>query len=246
MIKAIILFTKVAIVTLAALLFTSCKYAVNFGDGIEGSGNITTETRNVTQDFKKIEVGYGIQVEVEQSNTKSVVVKADDNLQKHITTTVENGVLKIESDHSYNSTQTPTVTVQMPVINALEATSGSKITGKNNIITPLIAVKSSSGSEINLTVEADEISVESTSGSTIEVRGKAIKLDTSSSSGSSIDAENLLANEVYAQATSGSSTDVSPIVTLKGKASSGASVDYHKTPKTLTKEENSGGSVSEN
>lgn len=246
MIKAIILFTKVAIATLVALLMTSCKYAVDFGDGIKGSGNITTETRTITEDFKKIEVNYGIEVIVEQSDNKSIVVKADDNLQKHITTKVVNGVLKVSSDHGYNSTTTPTVTVQMPIINGLEATAGSQITSKNTIVSTLLAVKSSSGSEINLSVEADDISAESTSGSTIGLRGKALKLDTSSSSGSNINAKNLMANQVDAQATSGSSTDISPIVTMKAKASSGSSINYHKTPKTISKEETSGGSVSEN
>lgn len=244
MIKAIILLTKVAIVTLVALTMTSCKFSLDFGDGIKGSGNITTETRTINEDFKKIVVNYGIEVVVEQSNSKSLVVKADDNLQKHITTKVENGVLKISSDESYNSTETPIVTIQMPIINGLEAAAGSKITSKNTLITSLIAVKSSSGSEINLSVEADDISIESTSGSTIEVRGKALKLDTSSSSGSDIDAQKLFANQVDAQATSGSSTDVSPIVSLKGKASSGSSINYYKTPKTLSKEATSGGSVS--
>lgn len=246
MIKAIILFTKVVIVTLFALLMTSCKYAVDFGNGIKGNGNITTQNRAILGDFNKIEVDCGIEVVVEQSNSKSVVVKADENLQQHITTKVENGVLKVSSDNSYNSTESPVVTVQMPKIYGLEATAGSKITSKNTIITALIAVKSSSGSEINLSVEADEISAESTSGSTIDLRGKALKLDTSSSSGSNIDAENLMANQVDAQATSGSSTDIYPIVSMKAKASSGASIDYHKTPKTLSKEETSGGSVSEN
>ena len=246
MIKTIIFLTKAAILILVALTMNSCKYAVNFGDGIEGSGNITTETRTIAEDFKKIVVDSDIEVIVEQADSKSIVVKTDDNLQKLITVKVENGVLKVSSDHGYNSTETPTVTVQMPIINGLEATAGSKITSKNTIITPLLAVKSSSGSEINLSVEADDISAESTSGSSIDLRGKALKLDTSSSSGSDIDARKLMANQVDAQATSGSSTDVFPIVSFKGKASSGASIDYHKIPKTLTKEETSGGSVSEN
>jgi hypothetical protein len=245
MIKTIIFFTKVAIVTLVALTMTSCKYAADFGDGIKGSGNITTENRTINEDFKKIVVNDGIEVVVEQSNSKSLVVKADDNLLKHITTKVENGILKITSDESYNSTESPIVIVQMPIINGLEASAGSKITSKNTLITSLIAVKSSSGSEINLSIEADDISVESTSGSSIEVRGKALKLETSSSSGSDIDAQKLMANQVDAQATSGSSTDVSPIVSLKGKASSGSSINYYKIPKTLNKEETSGGSVSE-
>ena len=136
MIKTIIFLTKAAILILVALTMNSCKYAVNFGDGIEGSGNITTETRTIAEDFKKIVVDSDIEVIVEQADNKSIVVKTDDNLQKLITVKVENGVLKVSSDHGYNSTETPTVTVQMPIINGLEATAGSKITSKNTIITP--------------------------------------------------------------------------------------------------------------
>ena len=55
-----------------------------------------------------------------------------------------------------------------------------------------------------------------------------------------------MANEIITEATSGSSTDIYPIVSLKAKASSGSSVNYKNSPKkTLTKEESSGGSVSQ-
>jgi hypothetical protein len=52
-----------------------------------------------------------------------------------------------------------------------------------------------------------------------------------------------LANEVTAQSTSGSSIDVHPLVSLNAKASSGASIEYDGKPKTIVKEETSGGSV---
>jgi len=77
------------------------------------------------------------------------------------------------------------------------------------------------------------------------VGGKALKVKTASSSGSTIDAKNLMANEVTSQTSSGSSTSVYPIVKLDAKASSGSSISYHKIPKTVSKEESSGGSVSQ-
>lgn len=49
-----------------ALLFSSCIDSVNLGLGIKGTGNITTETRTVNQDFKAIEVSHGIKVIIEQ------------------------------------------------------------------------------------------------------------------------------------------------------------------------------------
>ena len=244
MIKLITLITKFIIVTLMALLFSSCGHSMNL-NGIKGSGNITTETRNAIQDFKKIEVSRGIKVIVEQSENKSISVETDDNLQQHIITKIENGVLIIESDKSYNSNETPVVNVKMPVTTGLSANSGSEIISSNTLITKEIDVKSSSGSEIKISVEADTIKIESTSGSSIEASGKALKLETAASSGSEINAENLMTNEVVSQTSSGSSTAVYPIVKLDAKASSGSSISYHKIPKTISKEESSGGSVDE-
>ena len=139
-----------------------------------------------------------------------------------------------------------TVRISMPTITGIETTSGASITGKNTLKGTNLKVKTSSGSEIQATVEFDEISCESTSGSDIDISGKALKLETASSSGSEINAESLLANEVFAQSTSGSSTRVHPLVKISGKASSGSSIDYDGNPKTVEKEETSGGSVSSN
>ncbi len=244
MIKLITIITKFIVATIIALLFSSC--GSNFITGIKGSGTITTETRTVNQDFKKIEVNQGIKVIVEQSDNKSITVEADDNLQQHIITKIENGVLTIESDESYNATETPIVYVKMPVIKGLDASSGSEITSSNTLITQNIIVKSSSGSTIYIEVEADVITLESTSGSTIDASGKALKLETSASSGSQINAEDLMTNEIVSKASSGSSIAIYPIVKLDANASSGSSINYYKTPKTISKEESSGGSVSEN
>ena len=245
MLKLITLITKFIVAAIMALLFSSCGHSINLGTGIKGSGNITTETRTVNEDFKKIEVSHGIKVIVEQSDNKSITVEADENLQQHIITKIENGVLTIESDEGYNATETPIVKVKMPLTNGLSTSSGSEITSIGALITENIDVESSSGSRINITVEADAIKMESTSGSSIEVGGKALKAETSSSSGSTIDAKELMANEVVSQTSSGSSTSVYPIVKLDAKASSGSNVSYHKIPKTVLKEESSGGSVSQ-
>lgn len=244
MVKVLVFVTKLIIGIFIALLFSACN--MNFSIGSEkGSGNVTTETRTINEDFKKIDVSHGIIVIVEQSDNKSVTVEADDNIQKLIVTRVENDVLIVEASEGYNTDNTPKVTVKMPVINGLSSSSGSNIKSNNTLVSQNLTVDASSGSEIGISVEADMLTLETTSGSTMEVSGKALKLETSASSGSVIDAEKLQANEVSSQGSSGSSTDVTPIVSLTGKASSGASIGYHKVPKTVTKEESSGGSVSE-
>jgi hypothetical protein len=244
MVKVVVLFTKIIIAAIVALLFSSCGNSIF--NGIKGNGNVQTEKRTIAEKFTKISVSRGIDVIVEQASDVFIEVEADQNLLHHITTKVENGTLIISSDENIYSAESETVHVKVPVIDGLETTSGSNIKSKSIIKGTNITIKSSSGSEIEVALEYDSISSESTSGSSINLSGKALKSTSESSSGSTIDTSNLLANDVVAQATSGSSTETHPLVSLNAKASSGASINYDGEPKRISKEETSGGSVSKN
>lgn len=244
MVKVIIFCTKIIIAAAVALLFSSCGNGIF--NGIKGTGNVQKEMRSVSGKFTKISVSRGIEVIVEQGNDVFIEVETDQNLLKHIITKVENGTLVVTSDENIYSADAETVHVKLPIIDGLETTSGSNIKSKSILKGTNIAIKSSSGSEIEAALEYDTISSESISGSSINLSGKTLKSTSQSSSGSTIDATGLFANEVVAEATSGSSTEVHPLVSLKGKASSGASINYDSNPKTVSKEETSGGSVSGN
>jgi hypothetical protein len=53
----------------------------------------------------------------------------------------------------------------------------------------------------------------------------------------------LLTNEVIADASSGASIEIHPVLDLRAEASSGASIEYNIAPKTLQKKTSSGGSI---
>lgn len=222
----------------------SCKSNFDYGAGEKGNGNRTTETRPVTEKFNKIAVQQGITVEVIQDNDQSIAVTVDDNIQNLILTTVDNGVLNISAKDSYETKQSPVVQVKLSEIASLKSSSGSKIVSKSLLSSTNLNVKSSSGSSIEIEVEVDNLTLETSSGSNIEASGKALKLDTSTSSGSTINADKVLANDIHSQASSGSSTQIAPILSLEAKASSGASIRYVNNPKSLKIDESSGGSIS--
>jgi hypothetical protein len=243
MIKVITLITKFIVITLIALFFGSCNQLGELRS-ITGSGHVTTEKRNVTGDFKNVEVSNAIDLVIEQSDKTEIIVEADDNLQKEITTKVENGVLIISCKiGNYINVSSKKVTVKMPIIEGLEASSASTISSKNTLKGNSLSLTSSSAGTISAAVEYETIQLTSSSASNQNINGKAIHLETASSSGSVLNAGELLANEVVAKASSGSSITVSPIVNLKADASSGGSIIYKKSPKSIEKEEHSGGSV---
>lgn len=246
MIKFMIHLAKIIVISFIALLFGSCNFNMNFGDGIKGNGKVTSEVRNISENFESIKVSHGIEVILTQSNNKLISVETDENIQNHIIIKVENGVLIVKADENYNTSKSPKVTINTPVINDLKASSASEISSTNVLKSNNMEIDASSGSEINIDIEAENISLESSSGSEITANGKAIKLQTNASSGSNINAQELMANEIIATASSGSDTDVFPILSLKAKASSGADISYHKSPKSIAIAESSGGSVSEN
>jgi hypothetical protein len=244
MTRFVVFISKLIAATLAAISLTSCNHSIDFGNSITGSGNVITEKRNVTT-FDKVTVSQGLECEVIFSDNLEVTIEADDNLIKGIHTTVQNGTLDISSEYdNYINVASKKIIVRMPKIVSLESTSGSTLKSGNTLNSDDITLKSSSGSTLEVNVEADKVTLETSSGSDQKVTGKALKAFTASSSGSHLDANGLLANEVFAQSSSGSSTLVNAAVLLDGKASSGSSISYINSPKEVRKEESSGGSVS--
>ncbi|MBF6642433.1 DUF2807 domain-containing protein [Flavobacterium sp. J49] len=244
MTKFVVFFSKVITATLLALSITSCNHTINFGNSITGTGNVVTEKRN-TGNFDKVSVANGLECEVFLSDKFEVTVEADDNLIKGIKTVVENGTLIITSEYSnYINVTSKKIIVRLPKVVSLESTSGSTLQSGNLLISDDLTLKSSSGSSLEAEVEADKVTLETSSGSEQKVIGKALKVYSASSSGSHIDANELLANEVNAQSSSGSSTSVNASLLLDAKASSGSSITYLNSPKEVRKEESSGGSVS--
>ena len=241
MIKIIIHITKFIIATITALLFASCNFN---GNSIEGSGNITKEKRIVQGDFKKVSVSNAIDLVIEQSDSTEITVEADDNLQKEIITKVENGTLVISCKFgSFHNVTMKKVTVKMPVIEGLEASSASTINSGTTLKGTNLSLVSSSAASIHARVEYETVQLDGSSASNQNIKGKALQVEVSTSSASVIDATELLANEVSASSSSGGSITVHPILNLKAEASSGGNISYSGSPKSVQKEESSGGSI---
>lgn len=243
MIKVITLITQFIIVALTALLFGSCNQLGEI-NAITGSGHVTTEKRTVTGDFKNVEVSNALDLVIEQSDKTEIIVEADDNLQKEITTKVENGVLVISCKFgNYINVSSKKITVKMPIIEGIEASSASTVNSNTTLKGGNLTLESSSAANINLTAEYESVQLTGSSASNQTIKGKALHIEASASSASVINTADLMANEVVANSSSGGSITVHPIVNLKAEASSGGNITYNGTPKSIQKEENSGGSI---
>ena len=232
---------KLFVTLVIACTLFSCH---DFENQERGNGNVTTRTREVTGNFTKIVVGQGIDVEIEQAESYGIEVEADSNLLEHIKTTIDDGVLKISSDVNIQNAEKLLVKVKIKQLNEIETTSTSSVESVNIFKGKTLRIASSSASSVDIEAEYESMHLESTSTGEITIKGKTLKLETSASSASEIDASDLLANDVFAQATSASQTSVHALVKLDAKASSAGSITSVNKPKEIRKEETSGGEVS--
>jgi formylmethanofuran dehydrogenase subunit C len=238
MIKVILHLAKAAIAAITALLVFSC----NMGS-LDGTGNVTTQKRAVTEDFKSVSADRTVEVVIEQGPARSITVEADDNFQEHIKTEIRNGELEISSDEDLASGSTRKVYVTLPSVEKIKASSSAVVTGKNTLRGDTMEFSTSSGGTINITAEVQELAVEANSGGQLKIRGRADNLQADASSGSKVDTKGLTAKSVNAEASSGGNVYVNPVESLTANASSGGAVYYTNTPEKLDKKTSSGGYV---
>jgi hypothetical protein len=101
------------------------------GPGERGSGNVVTETREVS-DFHAIDISYPAQVLVKQGNAESLKIEAEDNLLPNLKTQVKNGTLEIfykrENGKHVNPTKTPIITIVVKDLANVDFTSAGELT----------------------------------------------------------------------------------------------------------------------
>ncbi len=203
---------------------TSAKifnFSVNFG-GVQGSGNVQTEKRNIA-DFKAIEVGGVFEVEVVAQKDFSVEVEADDNLLQYIKTEVNGDTLEIKTTKRFSSKNPIRVRISAPNIENLEVSGVSKLSLAN--------------------VKNDSLKVDASGSSKITIDGETKDLDIELSGASRLDAENLKSENVRVDASGASNANVSVTGDLKVDLSGASKVTYSGNPKNLEKSTSGASSV---
>ena len=237
----LIKFISLAIVTIA---LNACQFnSYPFNKGVRGNGVVVTEQRDSNESFKTIEVSTGIDLFLTQSETPSISVQADENIQEFIITKIENETLKIYMDKSTHHVASKKVVVNFITIEQIKATSGSEVFSTNTLKVPSLDLSTSSGSEMKLSVNTHRINSSSSSGSDLILEGNTKEFIGNSSSGSDLNASKLTAEFCETKASSGSNLSIKCLEEFNAKASSGARIKNHETAVKNDVKSSSGGSI---
>lgn len=250
--------TLLFFVTSLLFITSSCIF---LGPWVEGNGNVQEETRK-TGEFDEIEVSRGINVYITQGNMTKVVVRADENLLEIIETRTEGDKLIIKATQNIRKAESKKVFVTTPKITEISSSSGSNVYSETKIVSKDLELSTSSGSNMTVEIDAENVDASASSGSNIKLQAKAENLDSSASAGSNIRIEgttdnfsakvfsgaNIRAKELTANngdlhASSGGNIWITVNKELIAKASSGGNVFYSGNPKNTNIENSSGGNI---
>jgi hypothetical protein len=221
---AITLVAGVVIARFTSLGNSAIKSPVSFlfGSKIKGSGNLTTSSRNVSN-FKGVEVGGIINVEIKRSEKLSVVIEADDNILPLIKTEVSNGVLEISTRKRFKTPNNITVKISAPDINSVDTSGVANVVYEG--------------------VETDSLSLESSGASKISVSGNVGSLTVDMSGASRVKAVALKANKANIDGSGASSARVDVTSSLVSDLSGASSLTYSGSPAELKKSISGGASI---
>jgi len=203
---------------------TSSFFSISINRSVTGSGNASSEKRDVT-DFQAIEVGGIFDVEVVAQKDFSVEIEADDNLLPLIETEVSNGTLRIGSEQKIFSKNIARVRISAPNIKHFDISGASKI------------------SLVNLKNES--LQIDSSGTSKITVAGETENLTINVSGTSKIEAENLKTENASVNSSGASKVCVYAVNELKSDASGASSVIYSGNPKNLIRKTSGVSSIKE-
>lgn len=101
------------------LFVAGCDEIGDAFEGIEGSGNVITETRNVSGFDEIVVLGSG-DVVVSVAGTESLSIEAEDNIMPLLTTEVKSGRLELGSESSFSTTRGITYTITVVSLEGVE------------------------------------------------------------------------------------------------------------------------------
>lgn len=205
------------------------------------------EIRKVSN-FKGIQISGGIDLYLRQGSTESVKVVADKDRMDKIITENDGGILKIYTESSkhwfdfeWKKAKEMRVYVTVKDLNSLSATGGSDIYTENKLDLIKLEVRATGGSDVRLTLDADELTCSTTGGSDVILAGTATVFKASSTGGSDLKASNLKTNFCSVSSTGGSDAYVWAEKEISISATGGSDV-YHKGGARVVKSSSTGGS----
>jgi Putative auto-transporter adhesin, head GIN domain len=207
----------IAAVAFSAALLTGCG-----GGGMAGSGTAAAQTRHLAA-FSSVDLAGSNIVTVQAGRKQSVVIRADRNLLRRVTTQVHAGVLVIGTTGSFPARRPVRVEISVPTLTALTL-SGSGVISATNI-------------------QAQRLSVALTGSGVVRASGTLTHLDVVLGGSGDARLQQLIARDVHAVLSGSGRIAVHAANTLHASVPGSGAIMYSGDPTQVTRSITGSGAI---
>lgn len=227
-------------VSLAALLVTGCGTTII--GGIEGSGDMTSETREVSGFDQIVLEGSGT-VTVEVTGTESLTIEAEDNLMSRLTSDVEDGKLVLGARGPIRTTREIVYTITAATLEGI-AIAGSGAVEVGDVTADTFTVEISGSGTIDIpSVEAGTFDATVSGSGNIEAAGATDHLEVEIPGSGTFSGEALEAGDGTVTISGSGNAVVNVSDTLEATVSGSGNIDYLGEPGSVQSEVTGSGSI---
>lgn len=212
------------------------------GFGERGSGNVTTETRQVSGFTGVVLEGSG-EVNIEVTGTESLSIEAEDNIIPHLTSNVVGGDLVLGVDGGISPTRDIVYTITVASLDSLTIAGSGSMSLPELSAGPLDALISGSGSMDLTGLAVGELSVEISGSGEVNVAGSADSIEVSIPGSGSYSGSDLVSVSGAVDISGSGSAVVNVTDDLAARVSGSGSIRYLGNP-TVETDISGSGSVS--
>lgn len=196
---------------------------------VKGSGNVISETRNVSG-FHGIDVGSAFEVVLVKSAEEKIVIETDDNIMPIIRTKVANGILEIENTENINDPTKLKATIYYKNISDIKLSGAASLTSADVLQTNSLEFDCSGAASVELKLEAGKFDGDFSGASELELTGMVEEAKIDLSGASDLKAFELNIKNLNLEASGAASVNVSVSGKMQINASGAASVRYKGDP----------------
>jgi hypothetical protein len=214
------------VLALAAIVLAGCISIDIKEDGFsgeDGSGDLVTETRAVT-DFSAVEISGALHAEVEVGGSRVVEAFFDDNLLDNLETVVSGGTLRI-SCRDCSPSRSAVIRIAAPELDRIEVNGASHVVA-NDVSAERLSINVSGASELEIDGRVDALTVDGSGASDIEgerLTAVTLQVSLSGASSATIEVVDRVDGQLSGASTLHLSGDLSP--TIDVNTSGASSVD---------------------
>ena len=200
--------------------------------------------------FNRLSVSRGIEATLYASESTELEFRISGVDREDIVVEENNGMLKlkISSEGLWEQLEDEKnwyvkVNIPFQTLEALEVSTGANVYARDPIRSSQLEVESSTGGEIEASIEGGSLFLQNTMGGIMEISGKVDDLDVSCNMGAITDARDLVAAVVRAKANMGGELKVQATESFSGKASMGGYIRVYGNPERFRDSSTMGGEI---